>query len=73
MATALSRSFEETPLAAKEALIGELIARGVALIPDGAGLIARPRELITDADLMRELGLPQLSAQWAVFVRSQLF
>jgi hypothetical protein len=32
------------------ALISNLAARGVTLIPDGDGLIARPRELITDAD-----------------------
>ena len=33
-----------------QALISNLAARGIALIPDGNSLIARPRERLTDAD-----------------------
>jgi hypothetical protein len=33
-----------------QALISNLAARGIALIPDGSSLIARPRERLTDAD-----------------------
>jgi len=33
-----------------QALIQTLAARGVTLIPDGDGLIARPRERLTEAD-----------------------
>ncbi len=36
-----------------EALISNLAARGIVLIPDGNSLIARPRERLTDADRER--------------------
>jgi TubC N-terminal docking domain len=36
-----------------QALISNLAARGIALIPDGSSLIARPRERLTEADRER--------------------